>query len=54
MIVISISHEYYSNENYQQLKSQLLKDKDIKKTYDALGPTFELIEMLIKKRLKRA
>lgn len=31
----------------------MLKDPEIRKAYDDLGPEFELISMLIKKRLKK-
>ena len=40
-------------KSYKQLKSELLKDKDVKKTYNELGLGFEIIERLIEKRLKR-
>lgn len=40
-------------KNYQQFKNQLLEDEEIKNTYEDLGPTFTLIEMLIQKRLKK-
>lgn len=33
-----------------RLKNKLLKDKEIRKAYDALGSEFALIEMRIKKR----
>ena len=32
---------------------ELLKDKEIKKGYDALGPEFALIEMVIRKRIQQ-
>ena len=40
-------------KSYQSFKRQLLKDKQIKKAYEALGPEFALVETLIKKRLER-
>lgn len=40
-------------KDYETLKKQLLKNKAIKKTYDELGPEFELIEMIIERRLKQ-
>ena len=40
-------------KNYKQLKTKLLKDKEIKKAYDKLGPEFGLIAILIKKRTER-
>lgn len=39
--------------NYKQFKTELLKDKKIKKAYEKLGPEFDLIAMLIKKRMER-
>lgn len=39
-------------ESYKRLKAQLLKNKEFRKAYDALGPEFALVEMLIEKRLK--
>jgi hypothetical protein len=40
-------------KNYKQFKAKLLKDKEIKKTYEKLGPEFNLIAMLIKKRIEK-
>jgi len=40
-------------KNYNQLKIKLLKDKKIKKAYDELGPEFDLICAIIKKRLEK-
>lgn len=37
-------------KSYKDLKKQLLKDKDIKKTYKELGPEFELVQLIIEKR----
>ncbi len=39
-------------KTYQQLKRKLLKDKAVKKAYDALGPEFALIEAVIEKRIE--
>lgn len=39
--------------SFKAFKKQLLKDPKFKKAYDDLGPEFELIETLIKKRLER-
>jgi len=39
--------------SYKKLKRELLKDREIKKTYDQLGPEFNLIYLLIKKRLEK-
>lgn len=38
---------------YKDLKNKLLKDKEIKKAYEKLGPEFALVEMVIEKRLKQ-
>jgi len=39
--------------SFKAFKKQLLKDPKFKKAYDDLGPEFELVEMLIKKRLQQ-
>ena len=43
--------ETYSS--FKNFKKQLLKNPEIKKAYDELGPEFALVEMLIKKRLEQ-
>jgi len=40
-------------KGYRQLKTKLLKDKEVKKTYDSLGSEFALIEMIIKRRIEK-
>lgn len=40
-------------ESYKRLRAQLLKNKEFRKAYDALGPEFELITMIIEKRIKK-
>ena len=40
-------------KDYRDFKKKLLKDKKIKKAYDELGPEFELVEMIIKKRINK-
>lgn len=40
-------------ESFNTFKKGLLKDKEIKKAYDELGPEFELIQTIIEKRLKQ-
>ena len=40
-------------ESYKKFRAKLLKNKEFKKAYDELGPEFELISMLIEKRLKK-
>ncbi|UMX47886.1 MAG: helix-turn-helix transcriptional regulator [Candidatus Nealsonbacteria bacterium DGGOD1a] len=39
-------------KTYTEFKNKLLKDEEIAKHYEKLGPEFALIEMVIKKRLK--
>ncbi len=40
-------------KNFPTLKKKLLKDPEIKKAYDDLGPEYVLIETIIQKRLER-
>jgi DNA-binding XRE family transcriptional regulator len=40
-------------KSYKSLKIELLKDKNVKKAYDELGPEFIVIEKLIQMRLKQ-
>lgn len=40
-------------KNYKQFKAKLLKDRKIWKTYKELGAEFELIQMIIQKRIRR-
>ncbi|MCL5011023.1 MAG: helix-turn-helix transcriptional regulator [Patescibacteria group bacterium] len=40
-------------KNYKQLKNRLLKDKEVKKSYEALRPEFEFITAIIKKRIEK-
>ena len=39
-------------KSYKIFKNHLLKNKEIKKTYDDLEPEFELVQLIIKNRLK--
>ena len=39
-------------KNYLKLKKSLLKDREIKKEYDLLGPQFMAIDKLISLRIK--
>lgn len=39
--------------DFQEVKTEWLKDKQLKKAYDELGPQFELIASVIRKRLKQ-
>lgn len=41
-------------QTYKTFKQRLLKDKQTKKAYQALGPEFALVKMLMKKRLERS
>ena len=38
---------------FKELKADLLKDPEVKKEYDRLGPKFQLIASLIEKRLEK-
>jgi DNA-binding XRE family transcriptional regulator len=40
-------------KSYKTLKADLLKDTEIKKTYDELGPEFAIVEKLIERRIKQ-
>lgn len=40
-------------KTYKELKKKWLKDKEIKKAYNELGPEFELVKMIIEKRIKQ-
>ncbi|MDO8499282.1 MAG: helix-turn-helix transcriptional regulator [bacterium] len=40
-------------KSYTQFKKQLLKDKEVRRIYEELGPEFELIKAIIEKRLRR-
>lgn len=39
--------------SYTQFRAKLLNDKEIRKAYEALGPEFELVQMIIEKRIKK-
>ena len=39
--------------SYQQLKTKLLKNKEINQAYNNLGPEFALIELIIKRRIEQ-
>ena len=39
--------------SYKQFKARLLRDKEIRKEYEILGPEFELVRLLIRKRLEK-
>lgn len=40
-------------KNYKQFKKEILKDKKIKKAYDELKPEFDLIQIIIEKRIEQ-
>jgi len=40
-------------KNYKQLKSKLLKDREIKKSYEMLKPEFDFITAIIEKRIEK-
>jgi predicted transcriptional regulator len=39
--------------NYRELKKRILRDRRVKKAYDELGPQFEIIRLMIERRIKR-
>jgi DNA-binding XRE family transcriptional regulator len=40
-------------KNYTQFKNKVLQDREIRKAYDELGPEFDFVRMLIKKRMEK-
>ena len=40
-------------KNYKELKQQLLKDRQTHQVYKKRGPEFELIQLIIERRLKQ-
>ncbi|HLD18333.1 MAG TPA: helix-turn-helix transcriptional regulator [Patescibacteria group bacterium] len=40
-------------KSYKSLKAGFLKDAEVRKNYDELAPEFAVIDLMIKKRLKR-
>ncbi len=40
-------------KNYQQIKKQLLKNSEVKKVYEKLGPEFSMAKILITARLQK-
>lgn len=38
---------------FEQHKKELLRDPDVRREYDRLGPEYELIESMIKKRIEK-
>ncbi len=40
-------------KNFSTLKSELLKDKEIRQTYDDLSAEFKIAELIIQKRLEQ-
>lgn len=40
-------------KSYQTFKKELLKDKNVKKSYDELGPEFALVTMITEERIKQ-
>lgn len=40
-------------KNYTAIKRKFLKDPEIKKAYEALGPEYALSEMIIRRRIER-
>ena len=40
-------------KDFKDFKKEVLKDREIRKSYEQLGPEFELVKLLIKERVKR-
>lgn len=40
-------------KSYTTIKSQFLKDKEIHKAYNKIGPEFALVQAIIEKRIKK-
>ena len=40
-------------KNYKQFKRQLLKDKEIQKAHDNIKPEFDLIQIILRKRIEQ-
>jgi len=40
-------------KKYKDIKTKLLKNRDIKREYDALNPQFQIIKSIIKKRMEK-
>lgn len=40
-------------KSYRTIKKQFLKNKEIRKAYDKLGPEFALVQAIIQKRIKK-
>lgn len=40
-------------KSYKVFKNELLKNKKVKKAYEELSPEFELVQMIIDKRVKK-
>lgn len=40
-------------KSYKTFKNKLLEDKRIKMVYDELGPEFELVQIIIEKRIEQ-
>lgn len=40
-------------DTYKKFKQKILRDKEVNKHYDQLGPEFAVIELMIEKRMKR-
>ncbi len=40
--------------NYKEFKKEALKNESVKKAYNELGPEFNVVRMVIEKRIKKA
>ena len=39
--------------SFKKFKTKTLKDKEVKKAYDAMGPEYEVVRAIIRHRIKR-
>lgn len=40
-------------KSFQQLKQELLRDPEVRREYERLGPEYKLIELMIRKRIEK-
>ncbi len=40
-------------KNYRDFKNQILRNREVRRSYEALGPEFEVITLLIRGRLNK-
>ncbi len=40
-------------KSYSEFKRKTLRDRNVKRAYEEMGPQFEVIQMIIRRRIKR-